>query len=579
MLSDSTATDYDMELMASRSIGDYLIMLRRHRQSVIISGSIVLCMAVLVAMLWPPTYRSTATILIEAQEVPEDMVRSTITSYADQQIQAINQRVMTLDNILAIVKKYQLYTEEELAKIPRTVLAESFQEAVTLKVINAEVTDRSSGKQRNVTTAFTLSYDDRQPRKAQKVSNELVDLYMAENLRNRAERTRSTENFLRQEAEALSQQLAAIEDQLAQFKQRNKDALPESFQFNIQNLRRLQSQIQGLQGDARELRKREMELAGQLAQTSPYAPIVLATGETVMADVDRLKARQSEYRNKAAIYNENHPDIIRLRKEIDTLSAKIGHAGDKDELQRLLIERKADVTELERSYSADHPDLIAKQRLVEQLEIQLALAESGGSQAVPDNPTYVFLNNQLSAVRMDRVGMERASKSLELQIEELNQAVLMAPGVEKEYAQLQRKLQTAQAKFLDINVNLREAELAGTLEKERKGQRFILLEPPELPAEPVSPNRPVLLFLGVIVAGGVALGIMVLLELLDDSVRSVKDLTAATGRAPLAAIIYIQTPGERARARVKMRILVYGGIAVVVIIAALLAVYMFYIRF
>lgn len=560
---------------ASQSLGDYLVVARRRLKPMIIATSIVLCLAVLAALFWPPTYRSTATILIEEQEIPEDMVRSTITSYADQQIQVIRQRVMTLDNILSLVKKYQLYNEDELAKMPRTEIADAFDKAVTLDVISTEVTDRLSGRQQQATMSFSLSYDSRDPLKAQQVTKELVDLYLNENLRNRAEKTRSTESFLRQEVEGLNQQLATIEDQLAQFKQRNKDALPESFQLNVQNLRRLQSQFQGLQGDGRELRKREMELSGQLAQASPYAPIVMATGETVLADVDRLKALQSEYRNKAALYNANHPDIKRLQKEIDMLSAKVGHAGDKDELQRLLMERQSELAGLERSYSADHPDLVAKQRLVEQLQAQLALAESGNAQAVPDNPIYVYLSNQLSAVRMERVGLEQQSQSLAQQIEELNQAVLMAPSVEKDYAQLQRNLQTTQAKYLELNAKLREAELAGALEKGRKGQRFTLLEPPELPAQPVKPNRMALLFVGIILASSAGLFIMVLLEALDDSLRSVKDLTAAAGVPPLATIVYIKTPDERARSRPTTHMLIYGGIGIVLIVAALLALKVF----
>jgi uncharacterized protein involved in exopolysaccharide biosynthesis len=559
----------------TQSLGDYLIMARRRIKSIIITSALVLLASILAAILWPATYRSSATILIEEQEIPQDMVRSTITSYADQQIQVINQRVMTLDNIMGIVNKFELYTKEELASTPRSAIADSFQKAVSLDVISADITDQRTGRQQEATVAFSLSYDHRNPRKAQQVTTELVDLYLNENLRNRAEKTRSTESFLRQEANDLNSQLATIEDQLAQFKQQNKDALPESFQFNVQNLRRLESQLQGLQSSMRELRKREMELNGQLAATNPYAPIVLATGETVLADVDRLKALQAEYRNKAALYNSNHPDIIRLQKEIDSLSAKVGHAGDKDELQRLLQERKTDLAELQRTYAPGHPDLVARQRLVEQLEEQLAMAKSGSSSATPDNPTYVYLNNQLSAVRMERVGLEQQSRSLTQEIEDLNKAVLQAPSVEKQYAQLQRNLQSTQAKYLELNAKLREAELAGALEKDRKGQRFTLLEPAQLPVTPVSPNRLALLLVGTILSGAAGLAMMILKEALDDSVRSVKDLTAAAGSPPLASIIYLKTPKERFSERPLKRILIFGGIALVLLIGALVAVHLF----
>ena len=61
------------------------------------------------ALLLPPTFRSTGTILIEQQEIPTDLVRSTVTSYADERVQIISQRVMTTQNLLEIIRRYDLY--------------------------------------------------------------------------------------------------------------------------------------------------------------------------------------------------------------------------------------------------------------------------------------------------------------------------------------------------------------------------------------------------------------------------------------------------------------------------------------
>jgi uncharacterized protein involved in exopolysaccharide biosynthesis len=60
-----------------------------------IAFGVVLMLALLLAAFWPATYRSTGTILIEQQEIPEDFVRSAVSSYADQRVQVISQRVMT----------------------------------------------------------------------------------------------------------------------------------------------------------------------------------------------------------------------------------------------------------------------------------------------------------------------------------------------------------------------------------------------------------------------------------------------------------------------------------------------------
>ena len=91
-------------------------MLRRRARPVLLALALALVTVLLITTLWPPTYLSTGTILIEQQEVPTDLVRSTISSYADQRIQVISQRVMTTANLLQIIQKYDLYPAERRKK-------------------------------------------------------------------------------------------------------------------------------------------------------------------------------------------------------------------------------------------------------------------------------------------------------------------------------------------------------------------------------------------------------------------------------------------------------------------------------
>ena len=154
------------------------------------------------------------------------------------------------------------------------------------------------------------------------------------------------------------------------------------------------------------------------------------------------------------------------------MSATVGYAGNKDDLRRLLKDRKAELDRLQDQYAPDHPDVVAKRRLIEQLEEQLTIAESGKPAVTPDNPSYIFLQNQLAAMRSEKAGLQQDIATLSRQVDQLNRALMVAPAVEKEYVQLQRKLQTTQDKFLDLKIKLREAELAGALEQGLKGQRF-----------------------------------------------------------------------------------------------------------
>ena len=126
-------------------------VLRRRAVPMAIVLAVALLVAVLIATLWPATYLSTGTILIEQQEVPTDLVRSTISSYADQRIQVISQRVMTTANLLRIIQQYDLYTAERKKKGRETII-DMMRNDVKFHTISADVIDPRQGRRRKSPT-------------------------------------------------------------------------------------------------------------------------------------------------------------------------------------------------------------------------------------------------------------------------------------------------------------------------------------------------------------------------------------------------------------------------------------------
>lgn len=80
-----------------------------------------------------PTYVSSSTILIEQQEIPRDLVRSTVTSFADQRIQSITQRTMTYANLSELIKKYDLYADDRKSE-PMEVIIENMRRDIKTKL-------------------------------------------------------------------------------------------------------------------------------------------------------------------------------------------------------------------------------------------------------------------------------------------------------------------------------------------------------------------------------------------------------------------------------------------------------------
>ena len=117
----------------------------RRRKTFFVVVAAALAVTFLLAMLLPATYRSTATILIEQQEIPQDLVRSVITSFADQRVQVISQRVMTTQNLLTLIDRYNLYPDIRRRQ-PREVLLKKMREDIAMKMISADVIDPRSGQ-------------------------------------------------------------------------------------------------------------------------------------------------------------------------------------------------------------------------------------------------------------------------------------------------------------------------------------------------------------------------------------------------------------------------------------------------
>ncbi len=523
-----------------KGLGDYIAVLKRRKLQFIATVFVILTISASIALFWPSTYRSSATILIEQQEIPTDLVRSTVTSYADQRIQLISQRVMTSANLQRIVEQFGLYEEELRTESMLMVLVE-MRENIALEMITADVVDPKHGKPVAATIAFTISFDYEFPVMAQRVANELVTLFLNENLKQRSSLAGEASRFLGEEAQKLREQVAALEAELAEFKEKNVNQLPELVQLNLQLMERTERELTEVQRQIRTLKERKIYLDSELAQIAPNSLLYTATGERIFSPEDRLTDLQAKFITASAVYAENHPDLKKMRKEITALEGEVRPESIALELQTKLKDLNTQRIELTERYSAQHPDLKKIQSSIKNMQLVLdqeLVKEKPGSviTSKPDNPAYIQLQAQLEAAESDLSSFRKSRLELTAKLDDYEKRITNAPQVEKEYRSLSRDYENALAKYQEIKAKQMEAELAETLEKENKGERFSLVEPPQLPEEPETPNRLAIMFLGVVFSmiGGV--GVTATAEALDGAIHGARSVTQAVGVPPLAVI-------------------------------------------
>src|SRR5262249_22695492 len=277
---------------------------------------------VLLAILLPPKFRSAGTILIEQQEMPQDFVRSTVTSYADERVQVISKRVMTTETLLSIIRRYDLYPKQR-ANETREALLARMRKDIGLKMISADVIDPRSGHPTSATIAFEVSYTSSNPDLAAKVANELTTLYLNENLNNRTQLARDAATFLESEGDRLNRRIGELEAELAKFKDKHFYQLPELTQLNMQLLDRADEELRSQEAHKSSLEQQRVFLEAQLAQLKPNSTVFSETGERILSSSDRLKMARSQLDSARALYAPDHPDVIRLQREVAGLEKQV----------------------------------------------------------------------------------------------------------------------------------------------------------------------------------------------------------------------------------------------------------------
>ncbi len=320
---------------------DILAILWRRKWQVIIPGLVLLAVSAFVAISWPRTYQSKATILIEEPDVSGEFLQPAAAGYADQRVQVISQKVLAPHNLIQLIEKFDLYPEATDTNL-LLAAAEGLRESILVEFISAEVNDPSMAGRRQATIAFTLNFVHQDPGTAQKVAEELVSLYLAENSRSRQKRASKTTGFLAREADKLARQIAELEASLAAFKSQNAGSLPEQVPVIQQTLYRIELQLLELRYQIQSQEERKVYLDSQLSQISPYASITLDDG-TVLRPEERLKKLESEYSRLSYTYGPKHPQMIEISTEIETLRGSIGVGSPEKPSNPAYIQLKAEL--------------------------------------------------------------------------------------------------------------------------------------------------------------------------------------------------------------------------------------------
>lgn len=545
-------------------------ILRRRRKPAIIAVALVFIIGILTAVLFPPTYLSSSTILIEQQEIPQDLVRSTVTSFADQRIQSITQRTMTFANLSELIKKYDLYADDRKSK-PMEVVIETMRRDIRTKIISADVVDPRSGRPIEATIALSIKYQSRDAELAQKIASEITSLFLNENLKNRKEMATLTEEFLAKSLEDERVKLKSLETKLSEFKQIHAKELPEYNQFSFATMERLDTEYRERLTRLDALQERRIYLKGELARLGATR-IVTGGDLNGLTPEDKLRYLYNLSLQLKTQYGPLHPDVIRTDSSIKELLASGTQLHDKGFLREISQRYTQELQMLESKYSSNHPDVIKLRQQVDLINAQATSAPTSNFER-SNNPDFIQLAAQLQALEQNIISEQTIVGNLHEKIQSLQATISLSPKIEQDYRELTREMESANRNFLEYQAKQTQAKLATQLEQEQKGERFTLIEPPLRPEEPISPNRKLLALMSVLIALGAGVAIVFLLEKLDGTIRSEFGLEKIIGFAPLVVIPHITSYSPSQRAVIKWQPI---AISACVLLVAIVSVHFLY---
>ncbi len=478
----------------SISLSDIKAILFRRRWGLILPACVVFWLAVAAAFILPSIYRSQATILIEEQEIPVNLVQTTITSYAEQRLQNIYQRIVSTPNLLEIIKKFHLY-QALFEKMPEDEIAAKMKKDITLDFVKADVVDPKTGRPSTATIAFTVAYQSKNPEQAQKVTSALTSYFLEENLKDRAKKARTASDFLQDEVNRVKESMAKSDADIAKFKEEHFNELPELLQVNMQSLQNAEAYNDRLTEQMRTLREREGYLETQIAGIPKKA-----------MEHNRLEELQLKLANLKTRYTDQYPDVIAVKAEIQKLLAGGG-------------------------------------------------AVSG---ATNDNPAYITLSSQLASTRAEVESLKRQMAENEAKSVKYRALIDATPRVEESYKGMLNERDNQLHKYNELMQKLMEAQVAQGLEKDQYGERFTVVEPPQFPDKPIKPNRMAIVLIGIVLGMGAGVGMVALMEFSDQTVRAVDALEQATSFPVLTVIPEILHEKERRRIRVANMLQIVG---------------------
>jgi uncharacterized protein involved in exopolysaccharide biosynthesis len=298
------------------------VILWQRRYYVLVCLVVALVIGATLAFGLPRTYRSTATLLVQSQDLPTTIVDAPTNGAVEQRIARIREQVLSRGDLIQLIEQNDLYQKERQSQ-PLSKVIEKMRHSTSVGALSSDI-GQQSGTQNN-TIAIAMSFDYPDPAKAQAVLQSFVTKFLSMSSEDVEDQASLTVRFLQDQANKLQGQISDIEGQLTALKARNGAALAASGAPPLIDTGSFSAQITSLQNENRQL----------IAQSRRPAQ-----GSNVLAVAEaQLAAAQAQY-------SDTHPDVIAAKERVAQLRRMPQSSGDGGAIQEQIAANNAAIHQL-----------------------------------------------------------------------------------------------------------------------------------------------------------------------------------------------------------------------------------------
>jgi len=499
-----------MDFEQGFQISDLVRMARRRAWLVAAVAGACLLASVFVASILPNEYASSATLLVEPQTISSRLVESGLSDRdVNSRLHLIQMQILSRGRLSRVIEELGLYKAES-QEMTREKVISLMRDEITLEPVLPELEQQLKGRREVEINTFRLSFRHRSARLAADVTNRLANDFIDEHIKERVEIAGDTFEFIQAELNRLTQRMREVENQIASGKSENAGQLPEDMGSNQ---RQLERSLAGIRSAERELAMAQSDESFFNQQAVSAA--VLSGGNEVTNPARRLEALELDLNAlRSRGLTDAHPDIISTTEQIDSLRAQLeaeaASAGEEEEEEA----------------RTDQPLSLAQQN---------AKAEADRARL------------RVASARAEIERLRKEAGDFEARLAATPRVAEQLAAFEREQLHLIKSYQEYSRKRLDANVS-------ADMERRQKGEQFRVLEAAYPSPEAVSPNRPVIVLLGLVMGVGLGGVLAFLLEAADTSYKSSRTLQEQLRIPVLASIPAVLLDSDRmARRRMHVR--------------------------